>query len=67
MESCIKCAIGPVGSEGHADLFSYSFSGTSIGMKCRACGRMWMRRKQDATNFAWTASAVSEGSLLPQR
>ena len=66
MESCIKCAIGPVGATGHADLFSYSFSGPSIGLKCRTCGRMWLR-KQDGETFTWTASEASEGSLLPSR
>ena len=66
MESCDKCTQGPAGSDGHADLFSYSFLGECIGMKCRACGRMWMRQRLGSTRFAWTPSLASEGALLPQ-
>ena len=67
MDSCIKCAIGPVGAEGHGELFSYSFSGTSIGMRCRTCGRHWMRQQTTPGTFSWTPSEESEGALLPQR
>ena len=66
MESCIKCAIGPVGPEGHGELFSYSFSGASIGMRCRVCGRHWVRRQASPGSFGWSASEESEGALLPR-
>ena len=66
MESCAKCTNGPTGSGGHDDLFSYSFQGSSLGMKCAACGRMWLRRAIDPTHFEWNPTTSSEGALLPQ-
>jgi hypothetical protein len=65
MQACEKCAAGPTGAEGHENLFTYSFAGPQVGMKCRVCGSMWLRKYEDGSTFSWTPSTLSEGALLP--
>lgn len=65
MDSCEKCNAGPQGASGHEELFTYSFAGSHVGMKCRACGRMWMRKYEEGSTYSWTPSQQSEGALLP--
>ena len=65
MDSCEKCTAGPQGAGGHEELFTYSFSGSHVGMKCRACGRMWLRKYEEGATYSWSSSLESEGALLP--
>jgi hypothetical protein len=67
MEACLKCAEGPQGQGGHDDLFTHSFAGANVMMKCRTCGGMWTRKSEDGKTFVWVSTAVSAGALLPQR
>jgi hypothetical protein len=53
---CGSCNKGPVGSEGHLDLFVHKMQGSRIQFYCRTCSTLWLRIHAD-TNYRWSESA----------
>jgi len=61
---CAACEKGPSGQGGHDGLFSHSFMGGHVVLKCRQCGTCWTRRAAGDA-YSWQAASGSDGSLLP--
>jgi uncharacterized Zn finger protein len=63
--ACPKCEAGPSDASGHDDLFTESFHGGDLMLKCRTCGSFWIRKATTDAGFTWTRSASSQGALTP--
>jgi hypothetical protein len=62
---CAKCEAGPSNATGHDDLFSESFHGGDLMLKCRQCGSFWIRKDKGDAGFLWSRSPSSQGALMP--
>lgn len=62
---CADCEKGPAGQGGHDNLFSHSFVGGNVLMKCRACGTCWTRVSEGNDVYRWMLASATQGSLLP--
>lgn len=71
--NCERCAQGPAGIEGHADLLVQSMSGYRILLKCALCGCFWSRSQPSQGLFEWSAVSdklalgASQGVAVPPR
>ena len=69
METCPDCRRGPSGIEGHEQLFSQTMTMDQMHFKCRACGRLWVRRYAANGTYTWSAPVAGErmGMDVPGR
>ena len=63
--TCAKCEQGPANANGHDGLFTESFHGGNLMLKCRECGSFWIRKSSADGSFAWSRTASSQGALTP--
>jgi hypothetical protein len=52
---CPQCQQGPLGPEGHLDLFVFRMGGGRMQFRCRTCTALWLRTPQD-TSYRWAES-----------
>ena len=62
---CARCQTGPVERAGHEDLYTQSFVGSDVMLKCRDCGTLWTRTYATASRFVWAPADQADGALLP--
>ena len=69
MPKCNLCERGPMGIEGHQDLFAYRLDARHMQFRCRVCGTVWERQPGSGTTLRWCepTGAESRGLGLPGR
>ena len=69
MPKCHFCERGPVGVEGHQDLFVSRLDARHMLFSCRACGCLWERQVPMGGTLLWCepARGRSAGVALPGR
>jgi hypothetical protein len=64
---CPACGRGPVGAEGHLDLFVLKMRGGLMQFHCRTCTSLWVRTAVDSS-FRWTESTRElDAPVVPGR
>ena len=69
MSKCPKCLEGPIGIEGHSDLFAHRLDARHMQFRCKVCGCVWERKGGTGGSLAWAepSGEQSSGMLLPGR
>lgn len=55
MSKCAACQRGPIGPEGHIDLFVFRMGAGTMQFYCRTCATLWLRTSVDS-HFRWAES-----------
>ena len=63
---CMSCSTGPIGSEGHLDLFVQKMQGSRIQFYCRTCSTLWLRVHSDG-GYHWSETARGLDAVLVPR
>ena len=67
MSKCGSCKRGPLGAEGHLDLYVSRMGGGILQFNCRTCGTLWVRSASDSS-FRWQETREGiEAPNLPGR
>ena len=62
---CTACSRGPLGAEGHLDLFVHKMLGNRMQFHCRTCSTFWDRMTIDGS-YRWGPTTVGlEAPNLP--
>ena len=69
---CPACGRGPVGAEGHLDLFVLKMRGGLMQFYCRTCSSLWVRtpidRPIDNSSYRWSESTRElDAPVVPGR
>ena len=54
MAKCRGCERGPIGIEGHLDLYAYRLTGQAFQFRCRVCNSLWARSRDSEGRFEWS-------------
>ena len=65
MTKCTACARGPVGGEGHSNLFVMKMCGHEVQFICRGCRTLWVRRRNGDVDQWWETTRELEAVTLP--
>ena len=65
MTMCTKCERGPLGIEGHQDLYvqTRTIGGSQVHFRCMVCDHIWVRRYTGEGAFVWAAGELPATEL----
>ena len=65
MTKCKACVRGPIGGEGHLDLFVLKMSGQEVQFVCRTCSTLWVRKRFTNGDQWWETRSELAAVTIP--